>query len=72
MQYHKRLIGYDSAKQLTPKQLEDFLESLVRQEIDGALIQEYLAGFGMKMIWRIVPATDEYLEELKEKGPGWL
>jgi hypothetical protein len=55
---NKRLIGYDPDQNMTPDQLVDFLEEQVQDDLDGASIQEYLATFGMKMIWRIVPATE--------------
>jgi hypothetical protein len=45
-------------KSMSPDELEDFLENQVQQEIDGALIQEYLDTFGYRLVWRIVQATD--------------
>lgn len=67
----KRMIGYDPGKVMTPEQLEDRLESYVAHGIEEVLdLQNYLADFGYKLIWRVVPATDEDLEELP--GEGWL
>jgi hypothetical protein len=51
---------------MTRQEFQRFLEEQVQQDIDGALIQEYLATFGTKMMWRIVPATE--LEEMPGEG----
>jgi hypothetical protein len=58
MQYPRRRIGYEPSKSMTRDEFQAWLETQVAQELNAALIQEYLAGFGMKMIWRIVPATE--------------
>jgi hypothetical protein len=58
----RRLIGYDPNKQMIQEQLEFRLENYVTYGIEEVLdLQAYLADFGCKLIWRVVPARDEDL-----------
>jgi hypothetical protein len=55
-------------KSMSPDELEDFLERQTQEEIENTLLQDYLAAFGYRLVWRIIPATD--FEDLP--GQGWL
>ena len=65
-QKYCRDVRDERQKSMSPDELEDFLKRQVQEEIDGALIQEYLDTFGYRFIWRIVPVSD--FEDLPGQG----